>query len=163
MKLTATILQSGKTAIGIEVPPRVVAALGSSKKPSVSVILNGYTYRSTVAVLGGKFMIPVSSEVRGAARVAGGDTLEVEVALDTAPRVLELPEDFALALASDAAANTFFAGLSYSNQRRHTLSIEAAKTPETRARRVAKAIEELRGGKRSLGSLERVWDGSSVQ
>ena len=99
MKFTATILQSGKTATGIEVPPRVVAALGSSKKPSVVVTLNGYTYRSTVAVLGGKFMIPVSSEVRNAARVAGGDTLEVEVALDTAPRVLELTEDFALALA----------------------------------------------------------------
>ncbi len=147
MKFTATILQSGKTATGIEVPPRVVAALGSSKKPSVIVTLNGYTYRSTVAVMGGKFMIPVSSEIRGAARVVGGDTLEVEVELDTAPRVLELPEDLALALDGDAAAKAFFEGLSYSNQRRHTLSIESAKTPETRARRVAKAIEDLRSDK----------------
>ena len=147
MKFTATILQSGKTATGIEVPPHIVAALGSSKKPSVSVTLNGYTYRSTVAVMGGKFMIPVSSEVRSAARVAGGDSAEVEIALDTAPRVLELPEDFALALSRDADAKTFFNGLSYSNQRRHTLSIEGAKTVETRARRVAKAIEDLRGGK----------------
>lgn len=147
MKFTATILQSGKTATGIEVPPRVVAALGSSKKPSVVVTLNGYTYRSTVAVMGGKFMIPVSSEVRSAARVAGGDTLEVEIELDTAPRVLELPEDFALALSGDAVAKAFFEGLSYSNQRRHTLSIEGAKTPETRARRVHKAIEDLRSGK----------------
>ena len=147
MKFTATILQSGKTATGIEVPPLVVAALGSSKKPSVFVTLNGYTYCSTVAVMGSKFVIPVSSEVRGAARVAGGDTLEVEVALDTAPRVLELPEDFVVALSSDAAAKAFFAGLSYSNQRRHTLSIEGAKTPETRARRVQKAIEDLRSGK----------------
>lgn len=147
MKFTATILQSGKTATGIEVPPAVVAALGSSKKPSVTVTLNGYTYRSTVAVMFGKFMIPVSSEVRGAARVAGGDTLEVGVALDTAPRVLELPEDFALALGSDAVAKAFFDRLSYSNQRRHTLNIQGAKTAETRARRVAKAIEDLRGGK----------------
>ena len=147
MKFTTTIVQSGKTATGIEVPPKIVAALGSSKKPSVTVTLNGYTYRSTVAVLSGKFMIPVSSEVRSAARVAGGDTVEVEIALDTAPRVVELPEDFALALGSDAAANRFFEGLSYSNQRRHTLSIEGAKTPETRARRIHKALEELRGGK----------------
>lgn len=141
MKFTVTILQSGKIATGIEVPPAVVAALGSSKKPSASVTLNGYTYRSTVAVMSGKFMIPVSHEVRSAADVAGGDTL------DTAPRVLELPEDFAVALGGDAAAKAFFAGLSYSNQRRYTLSIEGAKTVETQARRVAKAIEELRSGK----------------
>ena len=147
MKFTATIVQSGKTAIGIEVPPAVVATLDSSKKPSVSVTLNGYTYRSTVAVMGGKFLIPVSKEVRSAAGVAGGDTLEVEVALDTAPRVLELPEDFALALSGDAAAKASFEGLSYSNRRRHTLSIEGAKTLETRARRVHKAIEDLRSGK----------------
>ena len=147
MKFTATILQSGKTATGIEVPPLIVAALGASKKPSVTVTLNGYTYRSTVAVMSGKFMIPVSSEVRNAARVAGGDTLEVEVTLDTAPRVLKLPEDFAAALSRDAVAKAFPEGLSYSNQRRHTLNIEGAKTPEIRARRVQKALEELRGGK----------------
>ena len=147
MKFTTTILQSGKTATGIEVPPELVAALGSSKKPSVSVTLNGYTYRSTVAVMGGKFMIPVSSEVRNAARVAGGDSVEVEIALDTAPRVLELPEDFALALSRDAVAKAFFESLSYSSRRLYTLNIEAAKTVETRARRVAKAIEELRGRK----------------
>ena len=97
MKFTVTILQSGKIATGIEVPPAVVAALGSSKKPSASVTLNGYTYRSTVAVMSGKFMIPVSHEVRSAADVAGGDTL------DTAPRVLELPEDFAVVLGVDRA------------------------------------------------------------
>ncbi len=147
MKFTTTILQSGKTATGIEVPPEIVAALGPSKKPSVSVTLNGYTYRSTVAVMGGRFMIPVSHEIRSAAGVSGGDTLEVELALDTAPRVLELPEDFVVALGGDAAAKASFADLSYSNQRRHTLSIEGAKTPETRARRVEKAIEELRSGK----------------
>ena len=101
MKFTVTILQSGKIATGIEVPPAVVAALGSSKKPSVSVTLNGYAYRSTVAVMSGKFMIPVSHEVRSAADVAGGDTLKV--ALDTAPRVLELPEDFAVVLGVDRA------------------------------------------------------------
>ena len=147
MKFTTTILQSGKTATGIEVPPELVAALGSSKKPSVSVTLNGYTYRSTVAVMGGKFMIPVSSEVRVAARVTGGDSVEVELALDTAPRVLELPEDFALALSRDAVAKAFFESLSYSSRRLYTLNIEGAKTVETRARRVAKAIEELRGRK----------------
>lgn len=136
MKFTATILQSGKTATGIEVPPEIVAALSSSKKPSVTVALNGYTYRSTVAVMSSKFMIPVSSEVRNTARVKGGDTLEVEIALDTAPRVLELPEDFAVALGRDAVAKAFFDGLSYSNQRRHTLNIEGAKTVETRARRL---------------------------
>ena len=141
MTFQTTLLAAGKTATGIEVPPAVVAALVSSKKPSVSVTLNGYAYRSTVAVMSGKFMIPVSHEVRSAADVAGGDTL------DTAPRVLELPEDFAVALGGDAAAKAFFEGLSYSNQRRYTPSIGGAKTVETQARRVAKAIEELRSGK----------------
>lgn len=138
---------SGKTATGIRVPPEIVEALGSGKKPAVRVTINGYTYRSTVAVYGGEFLLPVSAEVRERAGVAAGDGIEVAVELDTEPRVVEVPDDLAAALAADAEASRFFEGLSYSNKRRIVLSIEDAKTAETRQRRIAKTVENLRQGK----------------
>ena len=147
MKFQATLQLGGKTATGLEVPESVVAALGAGKRPAVSVTINGYTYRSTVAPMGGVFMLPVSAEVREHARIAAGDELEVTVELDTAPREVTVPEDLAAALAKDSAAKAAFEKLSYSNKRRHVLSIEDAKTPETRARRVEKAVEALKAGK----------------
>ena len=147
MKFRTTILAGGKTATGIHVPDEVVAALGTSRKPAVSVTLNGYTYRSTIAVMGGKFMVGVSADVRAKSGVKGGDTLDVEIELDTAPRVLEIPADFAKALAAQPAAQVAFEALSYSNKRRHTMPIEGAKAPETRARRIEKSVEALKAGK----------------
>jgi hypothetical protein len=124
-----------------------VEALGAGKRPAVSVTINGYSYRSTVAPMGGMFMLPVSAEIRANAGVAAGDEVEVEVALDTAPREVVVPDDFATALAGDAEVKGNFGALSYSNKRRHILQIEGAKTEETRQRRIAKAVEELRAGK----------------
>ena len=147
MPFRTTILQTGKTATGIEVPDEVVAALGAGKRPAVQVTLNGYTYRSTVAVMGGKYMLPVSAEVRQASGVAGGDEVDVELALDTAPREVTVPPDFAQALDAEPAARACFDGLSYSLKRRHVLGIEDAKTPETRQRRIEKAIAQLREGR----------------
>ena len=143
----ATIELGGKTATGIRVPPEVVASLGSHKRPAVRVTLNGHTYRSTIAPLGGEFMLPVSADVREAAGVAAGDEVDVDVELDTEPREVTVPPDFAEALDGDADARRFFDGLSYSNKRRHVLSIEEAKTAETRQRRIAKALSTLREGK----------------
>ena len=89
-------------------------------------------------------MLPLAAANREAAGVAAGDEVEVELTLDTAPREVEVPEDLAEALRGDPVAQAAFEKLSYSNQRRITLSIEDAKTPETRARRVAKSVTELR-------------------
>lgn len=147
MKFKAVILQSGKTATGIVVPPEVVEGLNAGKKPAVSVTFKGHTYRSTIATMGGDYMIPVSSEIRGITGVAGGDEVEVELRLDTAPRELEIPEDFAAALEQASEAKAFFESLSYSNRRRFTWSISDAKTPETRQRRIEKSIESLKAGK----------------
>jgi hypothetical protein len=146
-KFQTTLLAAGKTATGIEVPASVVESFGSSKKPAVKVTINGYGYRSTVAVMGGKFMLPVSAEHRAGAKIAAGETVNVTLELDTAPRVLEVPQDFLDVLKADAAAKTFFEGLSYSNKRRFVLSIEEAKSAETRVRRIAKSVETLREGK----------------
>ncbi|GAA3836548.1 hypothetical protein GCM10022226_68140 [Sphaerisporangium flaviroseum] len=144
MKFRATIRLGGKTATGIPVPADVVAALGSSKRPAVVVTLGGHTYRSTVAPMGGEFMLPVSAEVRTSAGVAAGDEVDVEVELDTEPREVTVPPDFAEVLDADADARRNFEGLSYSNKRRYVLSIEGAKTDETRQRRITKAVRELK-------------------
>ena len=146
MKFHATLELGGKTATGIRVPDDVVASLGTSKRPPVNVTINGHRYKSTVAVMGGVFMLPVSAEHRAGAGIQAGDEVEVELELDDAPREIAVPPDFVAALDADAAAREQFARLSYSNKRRHTLSIEDAKTPETRQRRIVKAIETLREG-----------------
>jgi len=146
MKFRASIELAGKTATGIEVPAAVVAKLGSSKKPAVRVTIKGYTYRSTVATMGGRFMLPVSAAVREAAGVAARDTVEVDVELDTAPRDVTVPADFSRALTRAPAAKRFFEGLSFSNKQRIVIAIESAKAPETRERRITKSVDGLRRG-----------------
>jgi hypothetical protein len=148
MHFRTTILQTGKTAAGIEVPESVVTALGSGKRAKVLVTINGYTYRSSVAPLGGAYMIGVSNEVRRAAGVAGGDIVDVEIELDTAPREVDVPADLAAALDAEPDARRTFESLSYSNKSWHTLQVAGAKTDETRQRRIAKSIEALRAGRR---------------
>lgn len=143
MRFRATLFLGGKTATGIKVPAEVVESFGKGKKPQVLVTINGHTYRSTVAVYGGEYLLPVSAEVRAAAGVAAGDELDVDLALDTAPRVAEVPADLAAALAAQPAAKTRFDGLSYSNQRRHVLALDGAKTAETRQRRLDKILNAL--------------------
>jgi hypothetical protein len=140
----ATILLGGKTATGIRVPDDVVQALGSSKRPRVHATINDYAYRSTVAPMRGNFMLPVSAEVRDRAHVQGGDEVAVTLTLDTEPRVITIPPDFAQALAEQPPAQDAFTTLSYSNQQRFVLSIEGAKTQQTRERRIAKTVATLR-------------------
>lgn len=147
MKFRTTIKAAGKTATGIEVPEKVVLALGSSRRPAVRVTINGYTYRSTVATMGGKFMVGVSADTRAKAGVAAGDKVEVGIELDTEPRTVEVPKDFAGALKRDPQAKESFDSLFYSHKRRHVEAIEAAKKPETRQRRIQKAVEMLREGR----------------
>jgi Bacteriocin-protection, YdeI or OmpD-Associated/Domain of unknown function (DUF1905) len=147
MRFRTTILQSGATATGIRIPDEVVESLGAGRRPPVLVTINGFTYRSTVAVMGGDYMVGVSAENRAGARVKGGDEVDVDIELDTAPREIEVPPDFAEALDTEPAARKTFDGLSYSNKSWHTLQITGAKTDETRQRRIAKSIEALREGR----------------
>jgi hypothetical protein len=147
MRFRAKIELGGKTATGMRVPAEVVESLGKGKRPPVSVTINGYIYRSTVAVMGGEFMLGVSADVRERAGVAAGDEVDVDIELDTEPREVTVPPDFAEALDGDADARRFFDGLSYSNKLRHVLSIEGAKTDQTRQRRIAKAVSMLREGR----------------
>ncbi len=145
MKFRTLVELGGKTATGLEVPAEILAALGTHKRPAVRVTLGGHTYRSTIAPLGGKFMLPLSAENREAAGVAAGDEVEVEIELDTEPREVEVPDDLAAALAQAPEAKATFEQLSYSRKRQHVLAIEGAKSAETRQRRIAKALDALRG------------------
>ncbi|REK75012.1 YdeI/OmpD-associated family protein [Paenibacillus paeoniae] len=147
MKFRTEIILGGKTATGFEVPREVVEAMGPTKKPRVVVKIGDYTYRSTVAVMDGKFMLPLSAENRQGAGVAAGDQVEVELTLDTEPREIVVPHDLAAALAQEEAAASFFAGLNYSNKNRIVYQIGQAKTAETRERRIHKAVESLKEGK----------------
>jgi hypothetical protein len=147
MKFRALIEGAGKSAAGIEVPAVVVEALGQGKRPPVRVTINGHTYRSTVAVLGGRFMLGVSNEVRANAGVTAGDEVEIEMELDTAPREVALPPELAKELARDSAARTAFDALSYSKQRLLVDPVANAKTAETRERNIAKALSAVRKGR----------------
>ena len=145
MQFRTLVRLEGKTATGLEVPPAVVEALGAGKRAKVVVTINGYSYRSSIAPYTGVYMLPLAAEHRNGAGVAAGDVIDVDLAVDTEVRAVVAPADLAAALDADAAARKAFDALSYSNQRRHVLSVEDAKTPETRARRVAKVLERLIG------------------
>jgi len=147
MRFRAIIELSRKTATGIPVPEEIVGELGAGKKPAVSVTIGEYTYQSTIGSMGGKFMIPLSAEHRKGAGVEAGDEVDVDIELDTTPRELTVPADFIEALEHETEAKHFFDGLSYSNKRRFVLSIEGAKTAETRQRRIDKAIVTLKEGR----------------
>ena len=146
MRLRATIERDGNNT-GIVVPDDAVASLGSNRHPKVRVTINGFTYRSSVASMGGRFMLGLSAKVREGAGVAGGDTVDVDIELDTEPREVVVPPDLALALKRDAEAKRVFESLSYSKKQRFVLPIEDAKTDETRQRRISKAVESLREGR----------------
>jgi len=143
----STIVQTGKTACGIRVPEAVVEALGGSKRPAVVVTLDHYSYRSTVAPMGGEWWVGVNADHRAASGLKAGDEVQVTLELDTAPRELEVPPELGAALDADPRARAFFDGLSYSNRRVFTLSVEGTNNPETRARRVEKAIALMREGR----------------
>jgi hypothetical protein len=147
MRFRSTLRLGGKTATGIPVPTEVVDRLGQGKRPPVRVTINGHTYRSTVASRGGEFMLPISAEHREEAGVAAGDDVDVDIELDTEPREVTVPADFAEALEHERTARKIFDSLPYSHQLRHVLAIEEAKTAETRQRRIAKAIDMLLEGR----------------
>jgi hypothetical protein len=144
MQFTTTLQLDGKTATGIRVPDEVVTALGGGKRIPVSVTINGTRYASTIATMRGEPKIPVSADIRSAAGIAAGDSITVELERDDAPRTVDLPADLADALRADPVTSDLFAAQSYSNQRRQVLSITAARTAETRTRRIQRVLDELR-------------------
>lgn len=141
MRFETTLFLSGNNT-GIEVPTALVDELGGGKRPAVNVTVNGYGYRSTIASMGGRFLIPFSSDKRAETGLSGGDPITVDLTLDTAPRTVEIPEDLAAALA-DAGVSAAFDALAPSARKAHVTNVEGAKAPETRARRVEAIVAKL--------------------
>jgi hypothetical protein len=136
-------LDGSLNATGINVPAEVIEALGKGKKPPVKVTVNGFTYQSTVAVMGGAYMLPLSQERRAAAGVEPGQEIEVTLELDAEPRTVEVPEDLAAALAGKPGARDAFDKLAYSVRKEHVRQVESAKAAETRTRRISNIVEKL--------------------
>ena len=150
MRFRTTIRQGDKTATGIEIPDDVVATLGAGKKPPVRLRVNGYEYRSTVATIDGRFMVGLSAEHRAASGLSGGDEVEVEIEVDTAPRTVDVPADLQAALDADAQARQTFDRLSNSMKGYHVSQVLSAKTDETRQRRIDKSVALLHEGQAPL-------------
>lgn len=141
MRFDTTLRQTGNNT-GIEVPPEVVDALGGGRRAAVIVDVNGFTFSSTIGAMGGKSLIPFSADKRAATGLSGGDAISVDLALDTAPRTVEIPDDLAAAL-SDAGMRAKFDALSPSARKAHVTSVDAAKAAGTRARRIAAVVAKL--------------------
>lgn len=141
MRFETTMAQTGNNT-GIPVPEDVVAALGGGKRAAVSVTVNGYAYRSTIASMGGQYLIPFSSDKRKETGIAGGDLIVVDLELDTAPRTIEPPADFAAAL-DEAGLRAAFDALAPSHRKAHVTAIEETKSAATRERRIAAAVAKI--------------------
>jgi hypothetical protein len=144
VKFSTTMFQMGNNT-GIEVPADVVAALDAGKRPAVVVNVNGYEYRSTIAPMGGKYLLPFSADRRKESGIQGGDAIDVELTLDTAPRTVEVPDDLQSALNASPTAAAAWEKLSYTHKKEHVQSVLDAKKAETRARRIAAVVAKLEG------------------
>ena len=129
---------------GLEVPQEVIEALGAGKRPTVTITINGHSWRSRIAVMRGRYLIGFSNANRHAAGVVTGDETEVDVEFDSEPRVVAEPADLARALDSDPLVRATYNRLPYGLKLQHVRAIESAQKPETRRRRIDKAIAMLR-------------------
>lgn len=146
-RFEARVEPHGKTATFFHVPAEVVEALGPKKRVAVRVTVNGHIYRSTVAPMGGEYLLPLNRENRSAAGITAGDVIEVVLERDDEPRVVEVPDDLTAALATDGIAEDAFARLSYSHQREYVEWVTSSKRADTRARRVAQTVERVKEGR----------------
>jgi hypothetical protein len=149
VRFRTTVELHGATATGIEVPADVIAELNSGKRPKVTVTIGPHSYQTTVAPMGGRYLVPLSAENRSAAKVAAGDEVEVELVLDVAPRVVEVPDDLAAAIAEVPAAQSTFDALAFTHRKEWVRWVVEAKKPETRQTRIMKTVEALSAGRRT--------------
>lgn len=138
----ATVVREGAMSyIPLSFDPKEV--FGKVRAP-VKVTLNGFTYRSTIAAMGGPPFIPLRTSNREAAGLQGGETIDVRLDLDVEKRVVKPPADFVKALKASGTVWDRWKTLSYTHQREHVEAVEGAKHAETRARRIQKAVQQIR-------------------
>jgi hypothetical protein len=147
MRFRAEVELGGKTATGIRVPAAVVGGLDRGKRVPVTVTINGYTYRTTIAPYSEAYFIPLSAENRNGAGVRAGEIVDVDIEPDDAPRTVTVPDDLAAALAADPAAGAAFEKLAFTHRKTYVDWVESAKKPETRQARLGKTVDMLREGR----------------
>jgi uncharacterized protein DUF1905/bacteriocin resistance YdeI/OmpD-like protein len=145
MRLRLELKGHGGNTAGFEIPDEVIEELGGGRRPKVVVTVGNHTWRSSIANMGGTFMLGVSMANRAAAGVSAGETLDVDIELDTAPRTVDVPDDLAAQLKQDASAAAAWDAWSFTRQKEAARSLTEAKKPETRASRLEKVLAELRG------------------
>src|SRR5436189_342429 len=147
VRLIATLVPRGPAAAVVLDDEHVAAVGEGAKRFPVVATVNGHVWRTTVTRMGGEFLLGLNRAVRKEAGVEAGDTVEVELELDTTPREVEVPEALATALAKDSEARAAFEGLAYTHRKEYARWIDEAKRDETRQRRVAETVERLPQGK----------------
>jgi hypothetical protein len=147
IRLTTTLVSRGPAAVVVLDDDQVAVVGEGARRFPVVATVNGYTWRTSVARMGGEFLVGLNRAVREGAGVQAGDQVEVELELDAAPREVEVPRALADALAADGEAREAFDRLAYTHRKEYARWIEEAKRDETRPRRVAQALEMLRQGK----------------
>jgi len=145
MHLRLELERTGANTAGFRIADDVVEELAGGRRPKVVVTVGPHTWRSSIANMGGEFWLGVSKENREAAGVAAGETLDLELALDTAARTVDVPDDLAAELARDPAVRTAWAGWSFTRRKEAARQLTEARKPETRERRLLKVLAELRG------------------
>jgi hypothetical protein len=146
VKFRAKVIPSGN-ATAVEVPTDVINALDSGHRPLIAVTVKGHTWRTRVALMRGKYLVGLSAATRAASDIGKGDIVDVELKLDTAPRTVPEPGDLAKALNAHAEVRTRFNRLPYGLRRKEVASVEDAKSPETRQRRIIKLVERMRSAR----------------
>lgn len=147
MRFRAELESTGRTATGFEVPESIVEDLGGGGHPKITATVNGFKFRTSIAKMGGRYLLGVNAERRQEAGITAGEALDIDVELDLAPRQIDVPDDLAAALEGNPKARAFWETLSYSKKSWHTLNVKGAKNPETRAARIAKSVVMLSEGR----------------
>ncbi|MEV6342297.1 YdeI/OmpD-associated family protein [Actinoplanes sp. NPDC051851] len=147
MEYRGELQKTGGNTTGFEIPDDLVAGLGGGGRPKVVVRAGDFEFRSSIAKMGGSYWLGVSADRRAAGGLSGGETYDLTIELDDAPRTVEVPADLAAALAAEPPVKAFWDGMSVSNRRWHADQLTSAKTAETRDRRLAKSLDLLRAGK----------------
>jgi len=142
MQFRAVVIPSGN-ATAVEIPEDVMRSLGSEARPPVAISINGHSWRSRVAIMNGQRLVGISAANRIAAGIAEGQTIDLDITLDTAPREVEEPDDLKAALDGNPAARTAFDKLPFGLKAKHLRDIESAKSAEVRTRRIGKLVETL--------------------
>ncbi len=146
LHLTATLEKRGPAGAFILTDEQVAALADGAKTFPVTVTVNGHALALRLARMGGENLIGLNKAMRAEAGVEVGETVEVEIAADAAPRTVEVPDDLAAALAADEQAAAAFEKLAYSHRKEYVRWVTEAKREQTRADRIAKAVEMVRAG-----------------